>query len=80
MLPNRSSANVDGRVYKEIDSTLVWLDKMQRSKECGIVRRVRNVAGKATNEEKTVEKSAETRNGNGGALKAMTKKTVHSDA
>jgi hypothetical protein len=53
---------------------------MQRSKECGNVRRVRNVAGKATNEEKTVEKSAEARNGNGGALKAMTKKTVHSDA
>ena len=38
----------------EIDSTLVWLDKMQRSKECGNVRRVRNVAGKATNEEKEI--------------------------
>ena len=38
------------------------------------------MAGKATNEEKTVEKSAQTRNGDGGALNAMTKKTVHSDA
>ena len=44
------------------------------------MRRVRNVAGKATNEENTVEKSTETRKGKGGALKAMTKKTVHSDA
>jgi hypothetical protein len=36
------------------------------------------VAGKATNEEKAVDKSAETRNGNGGALKAKAKKTAHS--
>ena len=44
------------------------------------MRRVRDVAGKTTTEEKTVEKSAETRNGNGGALKAKAKKTVHSGA
>ena len=44
------------------------------------MRRVRDVAGKTTNEEKTLEKSAETRNGNGGALNVMTKKTVQSDA
>jgi len=50
--------------------------KMQRSKACG----VRNVAGQATNVENMVEKSAETRNGDGGTLTAMTKKTVHSDA
>ena len=42
------------------------------------MRRVRDVAGKATNEEITVEKSAETRNGNGGALKAKAAMTVHS--
>ena len=34
---------------------------MQRNSECGIVRRVRSVAGKTTNEEKTVEKSADIR-------------------
>jgi hypothetical protein len=53
--------------------------KRRRNSERGNVRRVRDVAGKTTTEEKTVEKSAETRNGDGRALKAMTKKKTHWD-
>ena len=41
---------------------------MERNSGWGNVRRVRSVAGKATNEEKTVGKSAETENGDGRTL------------
>jgi hypothetical protein len=47
--------------YTRKSTHVILAQEMRRNAERGNVRRVRDVAGKTTTEEKTVEKSAETR-------------------